>query len=409
MSAFLIVTFLVMGCQQQAAPELELMTQSLTPGRVMLLEGAPLTEHKGNCMLNQLDMHEEGFRLKGSTGGLASVYMDTPSPVAAPSVVATSLSSLGTKGSADWLQNVTHDVAIIILDDFKGHEVAGGVYQLGEGVFSLADGLPTDLEARADALAGKLDSLSEKGQLSHGALVLNHVLAVLSQVADAVAVSDTTVVFKKDGHAIVVQGVDTQGFQTDAIATELDSAIATLVGSQHILGVPVSVQRIAVNMSFAIVPCAVLWDFEKTRDDGKAQSFESYMALLTCVNAERWSVDCSADAESFQQFHDDLWQIATTPLEDDALQTLVVRSTDMGGPYADALVFTASAGNYGDTLNYPLAPAAWPFVISVSANTVDKDVLAEFSNPGAISVSGAWFTLTDALGRVKPLPLFLKN
>ncbi len=398
-SALIGITLLLMSCQQQPAPELELMTQSLTPGRLMLLQGVPMMEYSGNCTLNQLDMPEEGFRLKGSTGGLASVYMNTPSPVGRPSEVGTSLVSLGEEDGVDWLQDLEHDVAIIILDNFKGHEVAGGVYQLGEAVFNLADGSPTDLEARADALADKLDGLSEAGQLSHGALVFNHVLAVLSHVADAVAISDTTVVFKKDGHAIIVQGVDTQGFQTDAIVAELNNAIATLVGSQHVLGVPVSVQRIAVNMSFAIVPCSVLWDYQQTRNNGNAQSFEEYMALVTCVNAEQFGVACSPDAEGFQRFHDDLWQIATTPLEDDPLQTLIFRSTDLGGPHADALVFTASAGNYGDKLNYPLAPAAWPFVLSVSANNVDKDVLAEFSNPGAISMAGAWFTLPDALGR----------
>ncbi|MEM6428018.1 MAG: S8 family serine peptidase, partial [Deinococcota bacterium] len=248
-------------------------------------------------------------------------------------------------------------------------------------------------------LADKLDALSKEGQLSHGALVFNHVLAVLSHIADAVAVSDTTVVFKKDGHAIVVQGVDTQGFQTDGIANTLDNAVYTLTISNAVLGVPVSLQRIAVNMSFAIVPCGVLWDYQKTRDDGKAHSFEDYMALLTCENTERFNVDCSADSKSFQQFYDDLWQIATTALEDDALQSLIIRSTDMGGPYADALVFTASAGNYGDVLDYPLAPAAWPFVLSVSASNVGTDKLAEFSNPGAISMAGAWFELNDALGR----------
>ncbi|MEM6431133.1 MAG: hypothetical protein AAF708_17990, partial [Deinococcota bacterium] len=196
-SALIGITLLLMSCQQQAAPELEVMTQSLSRGRVMLLDGTLLTEYSSNCTLNQLDMREEGFRLKGSTGGLASVYMNTPSPVGMPNEVGTNLVNLAREDGVNWLQDIEHDVAIIILDDFKGHEVAGGVYQLGEAVFNLADGLPTHLEARADTLADKLDALSKEGQLSHGALVFNHVLAVLSHIADAVAVSDTTVVFKK--------------------------------------------------------------------------------------------------------------------------------------------------------------------------------------------------------------------
>lgn len=330
------------------------------------LDGKPLIDpQQGNCVFDQLDAREEGYRLAGSVGGLAFVSDGRPTPIARAAAEAARIAAI------PGLTKASRATALLIVDDFAG----GRVLQLGAPVFELAGdalrGAPEGFEAAFDAT---LDTLEANGELSHGALVMQHAVALVAALPGAFyegAKGADTALFRLNDAPLVLRAVDTGGFRTDRIADAIRSAAAQLLEDFGVL-------RFSVNMSFAIVPCSVVGDFRRSG----IPSFDAYVDELA--------------RRGYLGLRDELFGIAVTPLPGDPLEAFV-EDPDLKGPGDEtAIVFHAASGNYA--LPYQLAPATWSGVLGVGAGDADSDLAAGFTNAGQVLAGGAWYRLEDPVG-----------
>src|SRR5690606_12491115 len=137
-----------------------------------------------------------------------------------------------------------HNVALLVVDDF------GGIYDL-----------PAVLRSGTDIGPEALQQLFAEGALSHGALVYHQ----LKQLAEAATGDDTPYPGTANapsakyhvygGPRLLIKAVDAAGLDTDDLASALTAAVA---------GLDDDYQRVVVNMSFAIVPCAIVDDVATT-------------------------------------------------------------------------------------------------------------------------------------------------
>lgn len=342
--------FVLLGMLLAACPKTDEATprDRLHPDRLTNLRGGPLiVEEAGNCPVNEFDTPGQRFHASGSVGGL---HLAPPGASIAPEAAGQEAAELAAYADR------SEDVGILIVDDFQG------IYVLGGRVFEL-----TELDTET------LDQLETQGQLSHGALVLHHVNALVAGTGEyLVAESDlqagtVTWVHEATGARLLVQAVDTEGLDTTVIASRTSDALHELA-SEH------DITRTAVNMSFGIVPCSVVQDFIAHQD--QFATFEQYAETL-------------ADINEIEQFYDELMELLTTPIDADNEALLRTVRTCTATP-----VFVASAGNFD--LDYSLYPAAWEQVVSVSASDADEpQVRAFFSNAGEVMDVGAWFELSN--------------
>ena len=157
---------------------------------------------------------------------------------------------------------------------------------------------------------------------------------------------------------------DTNGYDTRLISSRTDDALGTLERMR--------VQKVAVNMSFAIVPCSVLDDFLANKE--QFETFEAYLEALA------------------GQEVDELME-AVLRVAGETRDPLLGLISDIQGSSADH-VFVASAGNFA--LRYQTYPAAHEAVVGVSASEAQNlRRLAFFSSMGEVSEAGAWFTATN--------------
>lgn len=376
----ILIAVLILGilaaCQTNANNLETMGTSPNLDNFTRLSVDAPLIEDESrNCTINSLEAKEEGWHAAGSTGGLALDYPNSPAtPVVSPSIAANGVSSASNFGTFH------KNVAILIVDDFKSHEFRGGVYQLDPALFdlSLEDLTISEGQSPEEALGELLDGYLASGKLSHGALVFNHTIALVDAMPGTALLSQhkDRVDFSRDGKRIVIQALDTEGFNTRDIKRKLESSI-TRLANPSVRGEP-SIKHFSVNMSFAIVPCDVLEDFRNST----VKTFEEYIERLASRNG-------------YSSFANDILDLAHRPNEQ-LLRGFAAEAAAFTG--AEAVVFAASAGNYGHKLNYPLAPAAWEMVVSSSSLNRATQIKSDFSNPGEVMTMGAWFMLTDPIG-----------
>ncbi len=262
------------------------------------------------------------------------------------------------------------DVLLIVLDDF------GGVFRL-----------PSEL--RSGSL-GAIDDAALGGlSLSHGALVLHEIVELLdarfgSKGSWSVSGGQARVDYGSyHGPRLRVLAVDARSggvIDTDAAGAALKSA---LLGASA-----AGFDRVVVNMSFAVVPCGVLADFESTfgdlsdEDDDEAITFADYLVALLALNGVSGS---TAEA---------LRELAHLPVEllDDPFFAQLSCPGEAGacGAGLSSLTFVAASGNYGQA--FPLFPAAFPGVVSVGAQpVVNGKYVAEassFSNAAMLLAPG---------------------
>ena len=388
----LIVAITLIGCQSTLEPKLE--RQSMHPGRIIGLKGYPLIkDNYGNCMLHQLEAHEEGLRMSGGTGGVALEGGDA-TPIAHPSIISTHLNNVLAPQPKEgffvlnpWFKG--NDVAILVVDDFGGYKPGGPFYTLGNELFS-----ETYSEASAQTFDATVEGWQESGALTHGALVYAHTLALVANLPKttlvAVSPAKDKVTFSKAGINIVVKAVDTQGFQTDLIADAIENAITTDM-------MDMGITDIAANLSFSIVPCSVLYDYRWARANLDIPSFNEYVRELTEV----------PENAPFANLEEELLEIVLSPVNEtsDPLYTLTTSSYPYSGSDSDDVVFVASSGNY--SLGYALAPAMWDNVLSAAASDVasstnfkfkSKEVLSSYSNNGEVMLPATWTRVTDTVG-----------
>ncbi len=322
----------------------------------------------GNCVLDDLDLREEGYRLAGGVGGLGLIGDPRTVPVITAGDEANDLAGLIGTAPLD------HDVAVLVVDDFTH----GTGLVLGDRLFKLTEadlgGYATGHDAALDAL---LTDLETSGDVSHGALVYAFTLAVVAKLPNAAFLGFggtqppyllQQAAFSVGGKTVVVQAVDTLGYRTDvipaAIATGLDRAVAEY-----------GVRRAAINMSFAIVPCSVVEDYNASGE----RSIDAYLDRLA--------------ASRLAGFRDGLASVVLTPFAGDPVQDYL---NNPGQLPVEGLVALASSGN--DALSFPYAPAAWPEVVAVGASLGTGAARAPFSNTADVRTGGAWFVAEDPIG-----------
>ncbi len=358
-------------------------------GLTRLSSPEPFDEEAGNCAATEMSLPGQGLQAVGAglqaVGAVGGLFVGDPADFVGTTVTPERLVQ-------DLWQVVGepsyHDrVAILIVDDF------GGTYQLPAALLSGAAVSESQLQAWADS-----------GELAHGALVLQHLLRMLTEMG-FVNGSDTTnhttgepiyIRWTDDGGKLVVQTVDTHDRDTEEIVSVLRASLLDLATTEgH------EFKRFVVNMSFAVVPCAVAADLGASA----VETFEEYVSALRTLNGIG------------SQYEDELAELLTAPLGagDDALLAyldcplpVVGKSRCDGWTYpkgaaVNAIVHVAAAGNLGH--DFPLYPSAWPTVISTSSLDVVGDGLysvarSSFANSGEVAAPGALYELVSGPGQV---------
>ena len=360
---------LITACTSTSKEPLEVLSNPLRGVSGTLL----IQPDQGNCPIDELQIPGEKPRAAGSTGGLAILnapYENRPTNLTYPT------------GTGQYVKNVaalygvpTQNTGILVVDDFQG-----GPFTLNQAVYDLQnESFPTnDPIARAEALQARLDELQDAGQVAHGPFVFNHVNALLvgagyTRISSVAQATGGLAIFQHgNGKKIYVKAVDIQDFNTSIIRDKV------VEGLNFLRGFPRSVTNIAVNMSFAVVPCSVLIDF----DLSGFPTFESYIAALLASNP----------GETLAQIR----RAIITPVSPDPLYNLISSTLFQPSP-----VYIAAAGNY--SLTFPMYPAAWPEVVSVSSHDVGSTTISTFSNRGEVMITGGWFRLTNPAGINGPM------
>jgi hypothetical protein len=342
------------------------------------------------------------------------------------------------------LYDFSFDSAILVVDDFGIDPTTGDpleIYELDPGLLTPAAGMQ-----QAD-----LEALVWGDGFSHGALVLRQIVQMVEAAGFVEVAAPWGPEFRVyarlqaiegveslDRPYLVVAAVDTGGFETDEIPYRIQNALAglryySMLGDDMIDGEGdadgFDVRRVAINMSFAIVPCEIAEDLASAASLN-IDTFEDYLAAL------------GEDNRVADDFYNELTALLLTPLGGtaDPVNELVeqcqgdgflgggslptgsglpdwggntnvnrwssmVRFNDVPAEWSCnddvAAIYVASSGNFG--LSFPMYPAAWPTVVGVSSQdateqTADNsfvfgDVRSGFSNAAEIMAPGALFEL----------------
>lgn len=288
------------------------------------------------------------------------------------------------------LSQVTPDlygpkVAVLIVDSFNE------VYALPEALLGSADLGPSGLE-----------DLQSTGTLSHGALVFHQAKQLAAAVTgDANAwprvpnAKEAKFHFMDGpykGSPLLIRAVDAAALNTDGLAELIRGTIEDVSAKGY--------KQVVVNMSFAIVPCAITEDVAKTIGTGTIPTFEDYVASLLLVNAVRPG-DQDALAELAGQplslDSDPFFRYLDCPLPDvDTDPTRCDGKSASSAKVVESLVHVAASGNFAN--DYALYPAALPTVISVGsldvATTGYSPRRSAFSNAATVLAPGALFGLS---------------
>jgi hypothetical protein len=388
-----LLTLWLSGCGVSKPIDEVLDTAGL--GNLVELQGlnrTPLFKPAGkNCPADDFDIPGQGYRAQGSSGGLAVLteppYTKMPTAVGSPQSVGTNIYTLANSSASGIPKN---NVTILVVDDFNGDVARGeaSVYQLGADVFALPGlGLPKKLSLRLSELDKELGRLETTKQISHGAVVINHINALIMGTGQYTlsknAITNGEVEFRHivSSQFIKVRAVDTEDLDTDAIMPNMQAAI---------LGALAETNRVVVNMSFSIVPCNVKDDFAANR--ATFPSFELYSNAVALANSA-----LKGSAETQAHFLKRVRQALITPMPNDLVHDLITDAVVIGVGEEQRLIYVAAAGNFG--LTFSMYPAAWENVLSTSANNFGtRPVKSAFSNYGEIMMTGSWFRLTNPAG-----------
>jgi len=366
-----------------------------TIGELLALStGTNFDVTEGNCAASEFARPGQGLQAVGAglqaVGAVGGLFIGDASQFASSATTTDAVAAQLWGGLA--AASFDHSVALLVVDDF------GGVFDLPSALFGTG---PIDLQALVD-----------DGLLSHGSLVL-HQLRELAAAAlpDFSTYSGTNPYIDNDpyfkfhdrkGHYLMIQAVDVAGLDTDYVAQRIRKAI-DFIGGNGVIGF----RHLVINMSFAVVPCAVVSDAAASGSTRDIPNFEAYVAALASANGIG------------VQYLDQLGQLVSTPvsLADEPLFDYLDCPLPMGAgedkrcdgkgtdlydePTVTSMVHVAAAGNFGN--DYALYPAAWPTVVSVaSLDAVGSGYGAarsSFSNAGTVSAPGNMFALTSSQGR----------
>lgn len=320
-----------------------------------------------------------GLQRVGAVGGLfQGQTADFPPTLVAPAVVGDELRSMIDDTVAPSWGSV-----LFVVDDFSaGLDLPAGLF-----------------EANAD-----LDALAP--DVSHGALVVHHVLQLVPHLlrfgnptggignspdGDRYYWFQAAPSYGENPPSyFYIQTIDVGSETTDAIPDRIRDAIRHYDSK--------GVYDMVVNMSFAVVPCAVLNDYTNAQD---LETFDDYLEALADVNG-------IGDG-----YLGELDELVSTPvnLESDPLLAYLacpfpsvlngVSVCDGSGPVSgdwgpfSTLIHVAASGNYGN--QYALFPAASPFVVSVGSleHSATGYAPSGYSNLAEIAAPGGIFVLAS--------------
>jgi hypothetical protein len=359
------------------------------------LGGGSFDEDAGNCPVYDFEvpqglhaigagLHAIGAGLHAigaglhAIGAVGGITVDHPRP----------LDSLGV--GVDITQEpfaeigLAHDAAILVVDKFDG------IYTLGGDVFKLPEEVTGNTpEERLEALRAAMQGLVADRQLSHGAVVLQHMNRVIQGTWYWHSTTPSGDVYTHElaglggvpSSKLIVKAVDIDGVEDSGeIAERIEAAISALA--------PDEIDYFVVNMSFALVPCSIKEDFEKALG---IVDFEVYTEELAKHNRRRSEAVAG---------------VISTPVGEDSLHNLIktqAQAYKEGGP---SIINVASSGNFAR--RFSMYPGGWPEVVSVSSQDVHLDSLESddwgygeqsgFSNDGKVMALGAWFELREDNG-----------
>lgn len=348
------------------------------------LSGNSFDESIGNCVSSFLTRPGQGLQAVGAglqaVGAVGGLFYGDAASLrdisVSPEDVAAELQVLLTP------QGDAVNGAVFIVDDFRN------------GV-----DLPPEL------FSGNADLSGLAGSISHGALVLHHLIEMASAMMDDPLLGwELGTLGGQPYYATLVGGgwlhlqvVDVGAYDTDQIPGAIRAMLSAYQDNRSVR----DVQDLVINMSFAIVPCTVLEDYQNAT--GLA-TFEDYLAALAGQNGVG------------EEYLGELDGLVSTPVDlanDPLLRFLECPAPAAGGrcdgadspdpldPSAlfDDLYLVASSGNYGNP--YPLYPAASEYVISVGSLEFDEEgyEAASYSNAAEIAAPGGLYQLSTAQGR----------
>ncbi len=382
LAAFLIIIFV--ACSPAASPqienEIEFTSAALNIPKIHknmnLIGHPPLDDSKGNCIVNELEMPGQRWRIAGSSGGFTTTNLfDGDSPVnwSLSQGVRTNSSYFNSYYAKAGQYPRSGRTAILIVDNFYENSSGQTTYKLGSGVFSLGN---ESSDAQFDVA---LDNLEKQGALSHGALVFNHANAVMNELADYYySWGNRKVVYYNRGN-IHLEAVNLDNDRSDKVFDRTVTAINNVAARGY--------TNIVVNMSFALVPCDVKDNF--LENEAKYSSFEEYVEAVWKANEN------NSNLNSFEKSLQSITLAIATPIDGDPLAELASIKIPRN-PKAQ-LQIVAAAGNYN--LDYPMYPAAYSNIKDVRSLDATMSMFSYkksfFSNAGKYKAIGAWHLLEN--------------
>ncbi len=254
-----------------------------------LSDGIPFSDPRfdgwGNCVVNGFTMPGQGLNAVGA--GLNAVGAVGGLFVLDGAATGSGPRSIDPVEAGSWAAGLTTPAAtwsgaILVVDDFGPN---GDAFDLDDGLVPSFT-IPTDApEFLTDLVAG--------GRLSHGALVLHQTIAMVEAAGFAQVAApspDFTVFAHGDAGwpylvvaAVAIGGSD---LATANVAKRIQNALGALRHLSDVDGDDFAVLDVAINMSFVIVPCAVLEDYATaTERIADLATFEDYVAALSADNA----------------------------------------------------------------------------------------------------------------------------
>ena len=368
--------------------------------------GAP---DEPRCLADQFSVPSQGLHVSGSglhvsgsVGGMVlgpiNVLNEDGTPDSTLSPVSVD-SAWQMSGAANWLAGLgpksSMDVIIWVVDDFSGNK-----FQIPSAAFELQQDDEDDLE-----------SMVKTGELSHGALVMHHVNALLS-AADGLELDSTASdpaagyavwTFKGDSsNRVIVRGADLSRGLNLPIST--DSIVSTIHSAAESLFSFYSEQQqethFVINMSWVLLPCPTVEAFSDARAD--FATFEEYLRGLEVPSYPSGTL---SGGDTYTE--NVLRLLSLVGPDDDLLEEIHNPGpTSTGNPlmieryFPDAhLAIVAATGNFG--MGYQMLPAAWPLVVGAGAPDTP---LPPFSNEAEVLAPGAWFKLEPLVGFYPELP-----
>jgi len=229
-------------------------------------------------------------------------------------------------------QRATNDatIRILVFDEF---DIPNDIFYPPRDVYGQGELCAANPEALAgQGRLGVITGMGYTDDLSHGQVVSSIILKTLESFGGVNLGSHTLGYDVMVGNAVIrVEEVDI--FNDDSIT--LDQIVTLIQDTVQYTDIPT-----VLNMSFAFVPCEMLYDEDEMIDYSEIEDYFSSNAIS----------------------------------DDNPFSSIIAEQGNV--------ILVASAGNYRVT--YPLYPAGYPWVVSVGANDID------YFNIGEVAHEASW-------------------